>query len=199
MPRLTTRRTCESLPQISVAYVKRAGIFGPRPQSFGFDCESEGIRERIWVHPARMLRDRGIERGRFGVLIERRVDSERRECRVGFMTTPQRPFGGTRHWFLCPGCWRRCSVLYLTYNILCRKCLGINYQSQRTSAWTGWRRMERIRQRLRGLPVGGTQSPCPDRPSGAWRSTYRRLKAEYEAALALQWRVDQPADQGRYR
>ena len=65
MPHLTTRRTCESLPQISVAYVKRNGIFGPRPQAFGFDCESEGIRERIWIHPARMLRDRGIERGRF--------------------------------------------------------------------------------------------------------------------------------------
>ena len=194
MPRLTTRRTCESLPQISVAYVKRAGIFGSRPQSVGFDHGSG----RIWVRPAPKLRDRIIERGRHGVLFERRVGNERWECRVGIMETPQ-PFGSVRHWFLCPACWRRCSVLYLTYNILCRKCLGINYQSQRTSAWTGWRRMERIRQRLRGLPAGGTQAPCPDRPSGAWRSTYRRLKAEYEAALALQWRVDQPADHGRWR
>ena len=195
MPRRTTRRTCESLPQISVAYVKRAGIFGPRPQSFGFDYESE----RIWVHPARILRDLIIERGRFGVLIERRVDGERRECRVGFMTTPQ-PFGSVRHWFLCPACWRRCCVLYLTYNVLCRKCLGVNYQSQRTAAWTGWRRMEKIRKRLRAPPVTSfSHYLCPDRPKGAHRHTYGRLRAEFEAALALQHRADQPPDQGRYR
>ena len=194
MPRRTSRRTCESLPQISVAYVKRAGVFGPRPQSFGFQNESE----RIWIHPARMLRDQGIERGRFGVLLERRVGSERRECRIGFMTTPQ-PFGGVRHWFLCPACWQRCCVLYLAYNVLCRKCLGVTYQSQRTAAWTGFWRMERIRKRLRGYPAGGAHAPCPARPSGAWRSTYDRLRAEYEAAFALQHRTDQPPEPGRWR
>ncbi len=194
VPRLTTRKTCESLPQISVAYVKRAGVFGPRPQSVGFDYESE----RIWIHPARMLRDRGIERGRFGLLIEWGAGGDRRECRVGFMTTPQ-PFGSVRHWFQCPACWRRCCVLYFAPNILCRKCLGIGYQSERTAAWTGWRRMEKIRKRLKALPAGGTQAPCPARPSGVWRSTYDRLRAEYETALALQHRTDQPPEPGRWR
>lgn len=194
MPRRTTRRTCESLPQISVAHVKRGGALGPKARSHGSGYGPEGI----WVHPAPELRDRIIERGRFGVLIEYGVGGERRECRVGIMETPQ-PFGGQRHWFLCPGCSRRCCVLYLTANILCRKCLGVNYQSERTSAWTGWRRMERIRKRLRGYPTGGTHAPCPDRPKGVHRSTYNRLRTEFEAALALQHRMDQPPDRGRWR
>jgi len=194
VPRRTTRRTCESLPQISVAFVKRGRGFDPNAGR----CRSGYGPESICIQLAPTLRDRIIERGRFGVLIEYGVGGERRECRVGFMATPQ-PFGSVRHWFLCPSCWRRCCVLYLTYNVLCRKCLGVNYQSERTSAWTGWRRMEKIRKRLRGYPTGSTHAPCPDRPLGAHRSTYERLTAEYEAALALQHRTDQPPDRGRWR
>lgn len=40
-------------------------------------------------------------------------------------------FGGWRYWFLCPICERRVGILYLKeYNIECRICANIGYESQ---------------------------------------------------------------------
>ena len=43
-------------------------------------------------------------------------------------------FGGSRAWFLCVGCDRRCRVLSLsrTY-FICRECAGLTYTSRRAS------------------------------------------------------------------
>ena len=39
-------------------------------------------------------------------------------------------FGGNRKWFNCPGCKRRCIVLYGGARFYCRKCYRLQYQSQ---------------------------------------------------------------------
>ena len=52
---------------------------------------------------------------------------------VHLTATPMN-FGGTRFWFLCPGCQCRLSVLLahpLTRKIGCRRCLGVEYRAKR--------------------------------------------------------------------
>ncbi|MDP2005524.1 MAG: hypothetical protein Q8K45_07580 [Rubrivivax sp.] len=42
------------------------------------------------------------------------------------------PFGGTRPWFECPGCSRRCALLFLRpWGFVCKRCGGLAYTSER--------------------------------------------------------------------
>lgn len=45
--------------------------------------------------------------------------------------------GGVRHWLVCPGCGRRCLVIY--QGLRCRLCLGARYCSEHLSL-AAWRR-----------------------------------------------------------
>lgn len=50
------------------------------------------------------------------------------------VTTSLTRFGGTRFWFLCPGCNRRVGVLYKPTSeqlLLCRKCHNLTYIKSR--------------------------------------------------------------------
>lgn len=38
--------------------------------------------------------------------------------------------GGSRPWFTCPSCARRCGKLYMTGIFVCRLCANLNYPSQ---------------------------------------------------------------------
>jgi hypothetical protein len=62
-------------------------------------------------------------------------------------------FGGTRHYFRCPGpgCGRRVVVLYLASGLIrCRRCHGLAYESQREDARRrAERRADKARARLR--------------------------------------------------
>jgi len=46
-------------------------------------------------------------------------------------------FGGSRPWFVCPGCDQRAAILYWDEEdmpageLLCRRCLDLGYRSQR--------------------------------------------------------------------
>lgn len=64
--------------------------------------------------------------------------------------TPHRP-GGTRRWFLCPCCGRRCAVTYiLRLRIACRDCHGLAYASQHETF--GARKARRlVRSALAGI------------------------------------------------
>ena len=58
-------------------------------------------------------------------------------------------FGGERVWFLCPGCARRCRVLYGGARFRCRRCHGLRYSSQaETRADRATRAMFKIVRRL---------------------------------------------------
>lgn len=56
-------------------------------------------------------------------------------------------YGGSRPWFACPSCGRRCGKLYLSGKFVCRKCAHLNYPSQQETG-CAYRRVYRYRHRL---------------------------------------------------
>lgn len=64
-------------------------------------------------------------------------------------------YGGYRAWFLCPDCGRRVALLYLARpgRASCRRCLALDYDSQReTKEDRAIRRYNKIRLRLGWKP-----------------------------------------------
>lgn len=96
-------------------------------------------------------------------------------------------FGGSRQWFQCLSCRRRCRVLYSAGRFRCRRCLRLTYESQYEKPWgRAISRAQKVRQRLGG--DGGMDDAFPPRPKGMhWRTYHRLLKAD-EAADRL-WGV----------
>lgn len=88
-------------------------------------------------------------------------------------------FGNYRHWWLCPKCSSRTSVLYCAGLYVCRHCIGANYQSQLQQPIDRlFSRADAIRQRL-GWQAGiahGNQG----RPKGMHFTTYYRLVTEHD-------------------
>jgi hypothetical protein len=100
-------------------------------------------------------------------------------------TTPT--YGGRRWWFRCPGCERRCRVLYLPHGgsrFGCRVCLDLAYATQYVSRITRslWK-VERLRARLgiQGDRISPTVPLLP-RPPEMHPRTYRRLVEQLRAA-----------------
>ena len=91
--------------------------------------------------------------------------------------------GGSRPWFLCPACGRRCAILYPTR---CRLCLRLHYASE-GKGWLDQRfqKAERIRARL-GQTKGGIAAPVPPKPKLMRWHTYlneRRKAQQIEAGI----------------
>jgi len=91
-------------------------------------------------------------------------------------------FGGARHLFQCPGCYRQALVLYFRggrFN--CRACVRVAYASQNERPIDrARRRAQKIRHRLGADP--SFDDPIPERPKGMWRRTYERMVARLIAA-----------------
>lgn len=96
-------------------------------------------------------------------------------------------YGGSRPWFRCPRCSRRCAVLYpgwIGIDWACRTCLDLAYRSQRLDdeERLRWKAM-RLRMRLGELPLLPIlDAPMPEKPPRMHRRTYERLVAECEEA-----------------
>lgn len=88
-------------------------------------------------------------------------------------------YGGYRHWFNCPSCSKRTSVLYCIHIYVCRHCTGANYGSQLKQPIDRlFSRVETIRSRL-GWQAGiahGNQG----RPKHMHLTTYYRLVTEHD-------------------
>lgn len=90
--------------------------------------------------------------------------------------------GGTRAWFLCPRCNRRCAILYPA---CCRICLGLRYHSERLSpASRASLKAIRLRQRL-GDPTGKLCAPIPRKPKWMRWHTYLAFRAAIRNADAM--------------
>src|SRR3954447_23709331 len=117
----------------------------------------------------------------------RGTEAEDVEKRVPLVRTAQ-PFGGERLWFACPGCGRRCAVLYGGRRFCCRCCVGAPYGSQREAPHERLlRRVQAIRARLGGNEYASLALPFPPRPKRMRQATYRRLRAKarrYSDAMA---------------
>lgn len=91
-------------------------------------------------------------------------------------------FGGSRQWFRCPRCHRRCLVLYLRNGIFgCRLCGGVAYTSQSEDVISrSWRRQQRVEALL---------GPDGARPKRMHRATHERL-------LAAVWACEEQREAG---
>ena len=111
---------------------------------------------------------------------EQQVDEQ-----IAFSLTHQ-PLGGTRRWFVCRSCGRRCRVLYGGAYFRCRQCYGATYESQ----YENWRfpnlsSAERVRHKLGAEP--GFCNPFPNKPSRMHWRTYRRLqRQDWHAIMAIE-------------
>lgn len=89
--------------------------------------------------------------------------------------------GGTRAWFLCPSCTRRCAVLYPVH---CRKCLGLHYRSEHLSPNNrATLQAQRLRRRL-GQSDGHLGRPMPAKPKWMRWHTYFARRAKVREADA---------------
>jgi hypothetical protein len=108
--------------------------------------------------------------------------------------TTRMHFGGVRHWFSCPSCWRGCRILYGGARFRCRLCRGARYESQyQAAALTACDRRWDIRRRLEergGFAMGlfGLDDGLPPKPKGMHWRTYRRLE-QLDEHLADRWCV----------
>lgn len=86
------------------------------------------------------------------------------------------PFGGVRKFFICPGCKRRCMVLYGGAHFRCRKCHDLAYASQNEDQID---RIRRKAEKIRGQ-LGGELDldwSFPKKPKGMHWRTYYRLRS----------------------
>lgn len=96
------------------------------------------------------------------------------ERRIDFISTPCH-FGGSRKWFVCPGCASRMGTLCLHQNrFLCRHCLGLPYRSQSSSKYD--RQIQKV-HKLRARIVSEIR-----KPKGMHWKTYQRLRQRYDEA-----------------
>lgn len=107
------------------------------------------------------------------------------------IVTTATQFGGRRQWFSCPGCGRRCRIVYRQERFRCRRCLGAHHASkyQNTAANICARRW-RLRSQLEGregmaLPLGLDDGFPPKPPRMHW-TTYRRLQS-MDQRLERRW------------
>lgn len=103
------------------------------------------------------------------------------------LTSTACTFGGVRWWFLCPGCGRRCAILYPR---LCRLCCKGRYAVESLSPAN--RRVTkaiRIRTRL-GQRNGGICVEFPAKPPRMRWHTYMRIR---KAAQELETSIWQAA------
>jgi hypothetical protein len=99
-------------------------------------------------------------------------------------------FGGTRNWFLCPICERRCGILYSHHqnDWACRICCKGRYASEVEGPIDRlYRKARKLRCRLGQLDPN-MSLPFPGKPLGMHWSTYLRLRKE---GLALEARLIQ--------
>lgn len=88
-------------------------------------------------------------------------------------------FGGSRQWFLCPSCDRRCAIIYQLGNgplWCCRICGGGHYLSEHKSPKNrAVHKAFKVRKRL-GQKEGGIIAQFPPKPKGMHATTYNRIR-----------------------
>jgi hypothetical protein len=114
------------------------------------------------------------------VLLTDATDQRRPNAAMISLTRTPCHYSGTRAWFECPSCCRRCAKLYYyegRFN--CRKCHGLGYRSQLEA------KVERprlIAHRIR-RSLGASLSlaiPFPAKPPKMHWQTYYRIRAKAE-------------------
>ena len=148
----------------------------------------DGCLERVGAGRVTVTWDGGnsidVVKDRTGVILEYLVfdghDHEQLSERIVIQRTKCH-FGGSRPWWFCPRCGRRCAILYGGRRFLCRRCHDLRYRSQ--SLGKGERLLRRAEKIRVGLGGSGVVFDLfPDKPRGMHQTTYDRLRDEAEEA-----------------
>jgi len=172
------RATWDEVPSLDADYLARnwqalSGFVGqiepdgPTPKEFKVHFEHDRERDAFSVFYVWEGKE-----GDAGGPIRSTVRLERRPCR----------FGGTRAYFICPGCARRTLRLaVLPGGLLCGTCGRITWGSRRE---TETRRLIRKANKIaRRLGIDSFDDP-PKRPPHMRAATYARIMAELEPLKA---------------
>jgi len=93
------------------------------------------------------------------------------------MTWSARNYGGAQPYFACPeqNCGRRVAILYLIgYQVACRTCLNLSYESQHENKYIrSFRRAKILRIRIGANPQPLT--PLPKKPKYMHQTTYDQI------------------------
>lgn len=109
--------------------------------------------------------------------------------RIKLNTTPCY-YGGSRWWYLCPKCGRRCAVLYFNGVWQCRKCLNLVYRSSQVTKSDYWYYYQRAEKIARSLDsdyyadgfdylMTSSRNLFPDKPKYMKQITYKRLFGQF--------------------
>ena len=105
---------------------------------------------------------------------------------IPLVETPAQ-FGGSRQWFRCLSCQKRCRIIYCGSYFRCRRCHGLKYDTQYEPDFARAATAAlKIRSRLGAK--SGIDDPFPPKPKGMHRRTYERLRDE-EEQLQSAWVV----------
>jgi len=172
--------TTESQHQIDIRWLKKHGCL--QSGNIGTLSWSENCKHTGSIH-YRMESDHLIldyrHRRHSGEweAVEQYISIDRTACN----------YGGYRHWFFCPNCFRRVAILYGTGKyFLCRHCYGLAYSSQQESLPERlMRKTRKIRNRLGG--GNSLLDPFPIKPKNMHWKTYFRLRDKAERASSVCW------------
>ncbi len=100
------------------------------------------------------------------------------ECSLWIARSPCN-YGGSRPWFLCPSCGRRCAVVYYGApggRYACRCCVRVAYLSQCDDEMGRlWRKQRKLERNLAG---GADEWNGWQKPKGMHRLTFDRLRTQ---------------------
>jgi hypothetical protein len=161
------RATCESMRRIDLRYMKRNRLL---------EIGRRGTLSWTYAGHAHGRIGYNVETDRLRLSYSRQSESgdwQAVEESIWFTFTKQH-LGGDRRWLKCPGCGRRCSLLYGGSRFRCRGCYRLAYQSQNEAPmWRSLSQAQKLRQRLGGS--GSMDEPFPPKPKGMHWTTYELL------------------------
>jgi hypothetical protein len=172
---------CEDYLSIDIAWLKRQGSLSPgnsgnitwsrggkTTSSIGYRAEVAGLR---LIYRTRRAED----------------DWQGVNELIPFAWTDAN-FHGRRQWFACPGCNRRCRIIYGGPYFRCRKCYQLKYESQYEPIFDrAANQRHKLRKRLGH--VGSLEGPFPSKPKGMHWKRYRLLEAR-DQELEQRWCMD---------
>lgn len=117
----------------------------------------------------------GVEVRTDGLMLNYRNSEEPVTVHIAVVGTPCN-FGGSRRWFICSTCQKKCLVLaYFRSRWACRACHNLAYVSESLDSTSrSWRRQGRLESIL---------EENWERPKGMWRRTHERLLEQISAII----------------
>lgn len=121
----------------------------------------------------------GVKTGSIGILVGYSTvrlnysANSKEASQVVWTTSTSCPYGGSRQWFACPVCHRRCEVLFMrSGRFACRTCQRVSYTSQSGSESD---RVHARYHKLHALVENG-------KPKWQRWATFNRLEEKFERA-----------------